>query len=178
MRQWMAVIVCSLLLACGTSVPPPTPYVPQPGELVPDFVIKKIEHRCLHRQQVLRRTLRDPVVAKLEYEFTIIIENIGDVPFDGPFYLSASGSLTDYQERLYSRHIRLNDERQVLEPGRVINFIAPISFDSPGYRDRVSHYPVRFYINTEGSSNSTGFPTLFVPERNYRNNFYELQIRL
>lgn len=29
---------------------------------------------------------------------------------------------------------------------------------------RLSHYPVRFYLNTEGPNNSTGYPTVFIAE--------------
>ena len=42
----------------------------------------------------------------------------------------------------------------------------------------LSRYPVRFYLNTEGPNNSTGYPTVFIAERSYRNNVLELQVKI
>ena len=176
MAKLKVVMVLVLILGCGT----PSILRENTDALtpLPDLRIKKIEYRQEHRQQLLRRSNRDPTIAKLEYRFTLLIENTGDTTFAEPFYLSVSGSLGDFQDRYYSRHLRLNDEQQLIGPGQTIPFVVSISLDFPPPSTRMSHYPVRFYLNTEGSNNSTGYPTLYVAERSYKNNFYELQIRL
>lgn len=176
MRDWLIGIMCVLSLCCTGSSP--LPDFSDVKDPLPDLRIKKVEYRAGHKQRLQRFSTRDPGTARLEYEFTLQIENIGNKEFNEPFYLSVSGSPTDFQENLYSRHLRLNDEHQTIAPGQVIRFVVPIVLDFPAVYQRLSHYPVRFYINTEGPQNSTGFPTLFVAERSYKNNFYELQIRL
>lgn len=122
--------------------------------------------------------MRDPNLAKLEYEFTIQIENVGEKPINEPFYVSISGSMNDFQEHLYSRHILLNNEGQLLEPGKAIPFVVPLVLDFPPLYTRLAQYPVRFYINTEGPNDSTGYPTRFIEERSYRNNILELQVKI
>lgn len=164
------------VIACGTA--PKFVEVTDPNVELPDLRIKKIEYRLQHRQQIARRSIYEPNVAALGYEFTIFIENVGNKELSEPFYLSVSGSLTDYHDLQFSRHIRLNDEHKTIQPGAVHPFIVPINLDFPPPFSKISQYPVRFYINTEGPANSTGFPTLFVAERSYKNNTYELEVKL
>ncbi|HEY4612849.1 MAG TPA: hypothetical protein VII11_07700 [Bacteroidota bacterium] len=170
--------IAAVLLALGCAGTAQLPDYSNSANPLPDLHIKKIEYKIGNKQRLQRFTTRDPSTARLEYEFTLLVENIGNKAFQEPFYLSVSGSPTDYEDYLYSRHIRLNDENLIVEPGQVVRFVVPLVLDFPHIRARLSHYPVRFYLNTEGSQNSTGFPTLFIAERSYENNFYELQIRL
>ncbi|HWP82964.1 MAG TPA: hypothetical protein VNN76_09960 [Bacteroidota bacterium] len=173
MGRVTTVVVC-LMLGCRTTADLPKPVNEEP---LPDLRIKKVEYRQLHRQQLIRRSPRDPVLAKLEYEFVLQIENIGQRNLQEPFYISVSRSLNDYQQYLYSHHIRINDEHRLLETGQVTRFVLRVDLDFPPPGTRLSHYPIRFYINTEGPENSTGYPTLRILERNYANNTFELQIR-
>lgn len=170
------IVALTLMASCAKpSLPPENT---DSSTLLPDLRIKKIEYRQQNRQVIRRLSVYEPNLTALNYEFTVHIENIGNKRFEEPFYLSISGSLTDYQDYLFSRHVRLNDERRAIEPGNALPFIARITLDFPPPFTKMSHYPVRFYINTEGSTNSTGFPTVYIAERSYKNNFYELQIRL
>jgi hypothetical protein len=176
MEKWKVVCLFGILLGCSRA--PVLPDNTDSSIPLPDLRIQKIEYRQLHRQPLIRRSVRDPTLAKLEYEFTLLIENIGEKRMDEPFYVSVSGSLNDYQDYLYSRHIRLNDEQQSFEPGKIIPFVVPLVLDFPPLYTRMSHYPVRFYLNTEGPNNSTGYPTVFIAERSYRNNVLELQVKI
>jgi hypothetical protein len=177
MKITSPLVATVLILGCSTKFMLPD-YSRHPDPL-PDLRIKRIEYHPTQKQQVFRSPSGTAItLAKLSYEFTLIIENVGNKTLDQPFYVSISGSLTDYQEHLYSRHLRLNDEGQHLEPGHEVPFIVVVDLDFPPSRQTMSHYPIRFYINTEGPANSTGFPTLFIPERSYQNNTYELQVRL
>lgn len=170
---WLAM---GTLLGCSTV--PRLDEVTDPKVELPDLRIKKIEYRQQHRQQISRRSVYEPNVAALVYEFTVLIENVGNKEFNEPFYVSVSGSLTDYHDLQFSRHIRLNDERLTIQPGAARPFTMPVVLDFPPAFSKINQYPVRVYINTEGPANSTGFPTLFVAERSYKNNTYELQLRM
>jgi hypothetical protein len=176
MKSFALGIVTVGLLACGTATTPKV--VADPDAKLPDLRIKKIEYRQQHRQQITRRSVYEPNVALLAYELTILIENVGNKAVNEPFYVSYSGSLTEYQDHLFSRHFRLNNERHTIQPGTALPFIVPIVLDFPPPFSKIQHYPLRVYINTEGSANSTGFPTVYIAERSYDNNKYELQLKL
>lgn len=64
------------VIACGTA--PKFVEVTDPNVELPDLRIKKIEYRLQHRQQIARRSIYEPNVAALGYEFTIFIENVGN----------------------------------------------------------------------------------------------------
>ncbi len=176
MKSLALCIVTAGLLACGTATTPRGAV--DPDAKLPDLRIKKIEYRQQHRQQISRRSTYEPNVAFLNYELTILIENVGNAAVSEPFYVSYSASLTEYQDHLFSRHLRLNDERHTIEPGAVQPFIVSIVLDFPPPFSKIQQYPLRLYINTEGSANSTGFPTVYIAERSYENNKYELQLKL
>ncbi|MGH2568403.1 MAG: hypothetical protein ACRDGA_08695 [Bacteroidota bacterium] len=176
----LVVVVGAVVLSCGGAASLPEDNTDR-SVLLPDLRIKRIEYRKQNKQllnPMRSMTNISPAVVGMDYEFRLHFENVGERAFEEPFYLSVSGSLNEYQDYQYSRHLLLNNERQSIEPGQVVYFAVPLRLDFPPRLERISHYPVRFYINTEGINNSTGFPTLYREERSYRNNFYELQIRL
>lgn len=126
-------------------------------------------------QQQLAQRLKGSTI---DYEFKILVENLGDAPMGEPFYFSVTGNTSDYQDRFYTYHIRVNDVGNVIQPGENLPFTIKIPIEPPPPNIRNYRYPIRFYLNTEGTNNTAGYPTNFIAERNYRNNIYELSMRI
>jgi hypothetical protein len=141
---------------------------------LPDLRIKKIEYQAMNRQQLVKR-LRGET---LNYEFKVFVENLGDAPMSDVFYFSISGTTADFQDHLYTHHVRVNDVGNIINPGENVAFIIQINIEPPPPNIRNYRYPIRFYLNTEGTNNTVGYPTNFIAEKTYRNNYYELSMRI
>ncbi len=171
-KKTLCILLALLGGSCRSSAPPPN--IIDEGNPLPDLVIKRIGFRILTTGP--RLVPQRVEVLVVPYEFRVQVDNVGSSAFDKPFYVSFTTNVPDYQNYIYSRQELLNEGKTLILPRQSYTFVVSTEIEIP--RGTSGSIPVRFYINTEGNLNKLGFQVSRVEERNYKNNVFELSMRL
>lgn len=161
--------------SCSTTEPPAKPSLSAEIHL-PDLVIKRVSYRF--PPSAPRITPLIGGIIEPTYEFLIQVENIGNAPFAEPFMISYTTNILDFQNLIFSRQERFNEERTIIAPGksRTFSLITPVQIHRSTMR--LTTLPIRFLINYDWRSYSSRPQTGPPRELNYDNNSFELSMRV
>lgn len=173
----LLLIILWSLLIFGCRVSAPITKAPDPSSpLLPDLIIKKVSYRL--PPSTPNVVPQRGGVFQPTYEFQIQVENIGAAPFSEPFMISYSTNLIDFQNRIYSKQIQLNDTRMTIAPGKSLTFTLVSEVEIPRLSVGLTTLPMRFFLNYDWKSFSSRPETVAARESNYDNNEYELSMRI